>query len=255
MPVWFYYIVSVILHEIFHLLTGRIFFREEIKIRFLPGGFRASWKNFQPGKLEQCIICAAGPAGNILIAALFLFLPVDDVFRKEFIKANLFIGLFNLIPLYPMDGGSIMLVVLYSLVGSSRTLKIMETTGKLTGAFLLAAGLYLLLIYKNPSLFITMALLPGIKSIKRSVNRLNLDAFLRRKERILKKRVFPVRHILVLKNISLGEAVLLLDHDRFHIILVADENMKIIMQLSEQQLVDAIINQDAGKTIEEVFCS
>jgi len=82
---------------------------------------------------------------------------------------------------------------------------------------------------------------------------LNLSALLRRRERILKKRVFPVRHILLLKDVNLGEAVLFLDYDRYHIIHIADDNLGILMQITEQQLIDAIMDLNAGKTLEEAF--
>ena len=129
----------------------------------------------------------------------------------------------------------------------------MQRFGSIIRVLLLLIGLYLTMRFKNPSLFITIALLPGIQSVKRSVNRLNLDALIRRKERILKKKAYPVRHILVLKEISLGEALLLLDYDQYHILHVADQQLQVLCQVTEQQLINAMMCQTAGKTLEEAF--
>lgn len=246
-------LAALVIHESFHLIAGHVFFREGIRLFFLPGGFRAVWKNVNPEKWAQCLICASGPAGNLLAAAFFSLL---GFWRRDFnslIRANLVIGLFNLIPLYPMDGGSILLVLLYSRVGSKRTIRVMRRIGYGLRVLLLAAGLYLFFIYRNPSLFVTIALLPGIQSLKRSVSRLNLGALIRRKERILKKKAYPVRHILVLKEVSLGEAILLLDYDQYHILHVTDRNLQVLRQVTEQQLIDAILSQNAGITLEEAF--
>jgi stage IV sporulation protein FB len=246
-------LAALLIHESFHLIAGRIFFREGIRLFFHPGGFRAVWKNVSPEKWSQCMICASGPAGNLLAAAVFSVLEIWCGDFGSLIRANLIIGLFNLIPLYPMDGGSILLVLLYSRVGSKRTIRVMRRIGYCLRVLLLAIGLYLLIVLRNPSLFITIALLPGIQSLKRSVSRMNLDALIRRKERILKKKAYPVRHILVLKELSLGQALLLLDYDQYHILHIADRELKVLRQVTEQQLIDAILSENTGKTLEEAF--
>lgn len=247
------FIAALAVHEGFHWLAAHVFFREGIRIFFLPWGFRGAWERFQPDKWTQCIICSFGPAGNFLIAAIIALIPGRGTLIDGFVKANLFIGFFNLIPLYPMDGGSILLVLLYHRIGSNQTLRIMKQIGLGIRILLILSGLYILIAYKNPSLFITIALLPGIQSIKRSVSRLNLNALIRRRERILKKRAYPVRHILILKDVRLGEALLRLDYDQYHILHVADKNLKILAQITEQQLIDTIISQNSGRTFEEAF--
>ncbi len=248
-----YSLTALLIHEGFHLIAGHVFFREGIRIFFLPGGFRAVWKKVNPEKWAQCLICASGPAGNLIAAGVFaLFQHQFGVFQ-DLVRANLVIGLFNLIPLYPMDGGSILLVLLYSRIGSKQTFRVMNRIGYGIRVLLLAIGLYSFIRFRNPSLFITIALLPGIQSLKRSVSRLNLDALIRRRERILKKKAYPVRHILVLKEVSLGEALLLLDYDQYHILHVADRELRVLLQVTEQQLIHAILSRNVAITLEEAF--
>ena len=246
-------LAALLIHESFHLIAGQVFFREGIRLFFLPGGFRAVWKNVNPEKWAQCLICASGPAGNLLAAAVFSALNSWCGDFHDLIRVNLVIGLFNLIPLYPMDGGSILLVLLYSRVGSKGTIRVMRRIGYGIRVLLLVTGLYLFAKFINPSLFITIALLPGIQSMKRSVSRLNLDALIRRKERILKKKAYPVRHLLVLKEVTLGEALLLLDYDQYHILHVADRELQVLLQVTEQQLIQAILCRNVGITLEEAF--
>lgn len=246
------FLIALFIHEGFHLLAG-IITGERFRVRFLPGGFSAVWKNYQPEKWTQCFISASGPAGNLITAAVLRLLSRNGTALWDLAAANLFLGLFNLIPLYPMDGGSILLVLLYDRIGAHRTVKLMKIVGKAIRLLLLGTGSYMLIAYRNPSLFLSIALLPGIQTMKRSVNHMNLNAIIRRKERILKKRAYPVRHILVLKDVSLGEAMLLLDHDRYHILHVADYNLNILRQVTEKQLLDEIIGHNAGKTLEEAF--
>lgn len=247
------YLAAILIHEIFHMFAARVLFREKLSIVILPSGFSARWRNFQPEKYVQCIVCAFGPLGNILAAVITVFIPFEFPLKAEFIKANLFIGIFNLIPLYPMDGGNVLLILLYSRVGTGKTYKIIKKLGYTIRSILFFTGIYILIFHKNPSMFIAIAFLPGIGTVKRKVKHLNLSSLIRRRERILKKKSYQIRDILILKDVTLGEAVLVLDYDKYHIIHIADENLNILCQVTEQQVIDAILKSNVSRTLEEAF--
>lgn len=247
------YFVTIIIHELFHVFAAEILFREKIGIILLPSGFSGRWKSFQPEKWVQCVVCAFGPLGNIFTAAAVKVFPFEWYLKAEFVKANLFIGIFNLIPLYPLDGGSILLIFLYNSIGTNKTYNIMKKLGYGIRVILLATGIYILVFNNNPSLLSAIIFLPGVRTIRRSVKRLNLSSLIRRKERILRKKTYQMRDILVLKDVSLGETVLLLDYDKYHIIHIADENLKILRQVTEEQVIEAILKHNAGKTLEDAF--
>jgi len=247
------YLAAIIIHELFHIFAASILFREKISVVLLPSGFSGRWKNFQPEIRIQCIVYAFGPLGNILAALLTEAFPFEFCLKNEFVRASLLIGFFNLIPLYPLDGGNILLIILYNRVGTDRTYNIMKRLGYVIRILFLAAGIYILISNNNPSMLLTVIFLPGLENIRRSVKHLNLSLLIRRKERILRKKSYPMRDILVLKDVSLGETMLLLDYDKYHIIHIADENLKILLEVTEQQIIDAILEHNVGKTLEEVF--
>ena len=78
------------------------------------------------GRYGETIVAAAGPLSNLLLAALFaiplrLLLSSPDLFFANIEIANILhfivlysvvLGLFNLIPIPPLDGGTIMLSLL-----------------------------------------------------------------------------------------------------------------------------------------------
>ena len=247
------YLVALLLHEIFHIIAARVIFQEKLRVVFQPTGFVGRWKDYQPNKWKQCIIFTFGPLGNLLCAAIIIIIPLHWAGKAELVKANLVIGLFNLIPLYPMDGGSILLVLLYSKVGSKKANIIMKGISRTLRTILFLTGLYTLIFYKNPSMIACIIFLPGGASIKRSVNALNLNSLIRRKQRFLKKNFYEMRNILIHKNLSLGETLLLLDYDRYHIIHIADEHLNILCQVTEQQLINAMLVHNVGTSLEEVF--
>lgn len=88
--------------------------------------------NYQNGRRLMAIVALAGPVMNFLLAVLGgLAVHVADamqsmsflVFLVYFIQVNLLLGLFNLIPLLPMDGGRVIVGIL--------PLKLAEMMGQL----------------------------------------------------------------------------------------------------------------------------
>ncbi|MCC6159047.1 MAG: site-2 protease family protein [Deltaproteobacteria bacterium] len=114
---------SVVLHELGHSLAARAYGIVVRDITLWPLGGIARLERIpeQPGR--QVVIAAAGPAVSFALAGLiavpaFLLIPdLDPKTRAEQIlwyaaEINLMLGLFNLLPALPMDGGRILRGVL-----------------------------------------------------------------------------------------------------------------------------------------------
>ena len=69
------------------------------------------------------------------------------------IYANMMIFLFNLIPIFPLDGGRILFGVLYILFGKRMALEISNYISNFILVVLLIANSFLILEYKNIALF------------------------------------------------------------------------------------------------------
>ena len=69
------------------------------------------------------------------------------------IYANMMIFLFNLIPIFPLDGGRILFGVLYILFGKRKALEISNYISNFILVVLLIANSFLILEYKNIALF------------------------------------------------------------------------------------------------------
>jgi len=114
--------VSILLHELGHALTGRRFTRAMPEIVLESFGGFARFQGAVFTKWQNIIMVAAGPMMNFILAGVFFlislfvlpYIVTDEkgVLIAQFVYLgvviNIFWGLFNLIPVYPMDGGQIM---------------------------------------------------------------------------------------------------------------------------------------------------
>ena len=116
-------VVSIVLHELGHALTARLFRVQvrEIRIGMLGGCAELVGRLWRPG--HQVAVSLAGPLVNLLVAgalyALALFAPVPPRLAGLLgaaIWTNLVLGGFNLIPGFPLDGGRIFVLLIDALV-------------------------------------------------------------------------------------------------------------------------------------------
>ena len=101
----------VLLHELGHSLVAMRFGVKVPEITLWPLGGVAWMEEIPEEPRIEGLIAIAGPAVNLVLALVAVPLlyaaPVAPV-AVIFIKFNLMLGLFNLIPAFPMDGGRVL---------------------------------------------------------------------------------------------------------------------------------------------------
>lgn len=115
------FFTCVVLHELGHSLTAMRFGVHVRRILLMPIGGMAEFDQIPRRPSQELLITIAGPAVNFAIAAA-LWVLIDlpsgwdagtatnsliDLARTLLVW-NLWMGLFNLIPAFPMDGGRIL---------------------------------------------------------------------------------------------------------------------------------------------------
>ncbi len=150
------FFTCVVLHELGHSFMAMHFGVGVRRILLMPIGGMAEFDNIprQPGR--ELLITLAGPAVNFAIAGVLWIgfgsprdwgLTQDPTslagFAHLLLTWNLLMGLFNLVPVFPMDGGRIFRALLATRLPYLRATLIAASVGKVLAA--IAAVLALIL--------------------------------------------------------------------------------------------------------------
>ena len=118
---------AVTIHEVAHLFAMWLVDLAPKRIRLIPASvqivrkFGASFKN-------EIFIALMGPAANLLLFAVlyFNFLSFGNVMVQYYALINLVVGVFNLIPVVGLDGGTVLLELLSRKMDYSRATAILK---------------------------------------------------------------------------------------------------------------------------------
>lgn len=252
-------LLSITLHECMHAVIACFFGGRVAVIRFLPVGLNVDIEEAPLRQRERIWIYIAGPAANLalfMICSLVYMLWFPLSYTLLFVAyTNLYLAVFNLLPAVPLDGGRILRELLAHRVGFYHASRIQRCTSVLIAAAVIAAGIlqWMGSLYNFSLLVIGFFVLFTLKTDRMEAAWMNVRNVVYRKERLLRKGIYPSRDLVVLQTIKLAEVVKYMDYDRFHIIHVLDESLQILATFTEQQVLDALLVYPPDVCFEEML--
>ncbi len=141
----------VVLHELGHALMARQYGIDTADITLYPIGGVARLDRMPRGGGPELLIALAGPAVNLAIAAMLwaaltVFGPwIDNALlgslMAEMLWINVGLLVFNMLPVFPMDGGRVLRALLAGWIGRTRATEVAATIGR---GIAVVAGLWFL---------------------------------------------------------------------------------------------------------------
>ena len=162
--------IFAFIHELGHLLAGVLCGMKPEKLEIKPYGVSISFKLFpkdynikigKSNKLEvkKILVALAGPVTNLLIIIISLNLPVEFFAKLMIIYSNILITIFNLIPIYPLDGGRIVKSILSITFGKRKAEKYINNISFITLIFVTFVSSILIYIIENIAIFLIVIVL------------------------------------------------------------------------------------------------
>jgi stage IV sporulation protein FB len=249
--------IAVMLHEISHILCCRLlgYHVSELKLTIFGGCLQID-PLFEANPGAEMIIAAAGPAINglmVLGVGYLKFLGITHDYLSIWRQVNLLIGIINLLPAYPLDGGRIIhawLSAKFGLKASARLSRMI--TAVVSVGFLLSGfiqffiqrrGMYLIMIGGFLFLQFFFNKMPQLNSI--------WQISLHKKRRLNKKGFLNSRLVLVDSHTLLRLPLQYYGTDEylFFYINYGENNYKLV---SEQQAWDTLFNRGYNATFNEI---
>jgi Zn-dependent protease len=154
------FFVSVLLHELAHSLVAMKCGIQVTGIRlFLFGGLSQASSEPESGR-HEFLIALAGPAASMVLGLGFGLLfglmalagrlgPTAAV-AWYLAAANILLGLFNMIPGFPLDGGRVLHAILWDRWGDlTRATRVVSQIGNFFAIFLIFLGILLFLVSQS----------------------------------------------------------------------------------------------------------
>ena len=155
-------IVFAIIHELGHLMAGLIMGMKPEKIELMPYGISISFKLKPKDYNKKILVAIAGPFTNLLIIIFATHLKIELFSNLIIIYANLLLILFNLVPIYPLDGGRILKGILHIFLGKRKAERYTNSISfiiLIILTFIASIGIYYM---ENISVFIITIFLWGL---------------------------------------------------------------------------------------------
>lgn len=158
-------IFFAVVHELGHLLMGLMLKMKPERIELMPFGLSISFKvnvqdinkkrgNGNQQVFKEILVASAGPLTNLIILTFTYVFLKNSNFGSLVIYANLLILIFNLLPIYPLDGGRMLNGVLHILFGKLEARRLSFDISMVVTIVLTAVSSIGILYFHNIAIFL-----------------------------------------------------------------------------------------------------
>jgi stage IV sporulation protein FB len=248
----------VLAHELVHLLAARAHGLGTGEVMLFPfGGVATVAEALELDPKAEHYVALAGPLFNFVLAALSLVIYANmPAWRDEeiflfFIRCNLVLGAFNLLPALPLDGGRILRARLSATLGFRRATELAIRLSQLQAVLLAALGLYLYWHGQmHTSLFAAAFFLYYAASHERTAA---FYVFIRsltsKKQAFLKEGVMPLVTLMAAADAPLKDVLRQFAMKKYHRVVVVDKDGHVLGEVLEHDLVEVMLRSGGSVTV------
>lgn len=250
---------TVFLHECAHAYVARKSGLIVTEIELLPFGGVAKIDDFvELNPTTEMRVAIAGPIANAVVVAGLMSLAGTAIFAHHttelLLKANVWIGSFNLLPALPLDGGRVLRAVLVGKMGFRRATEVAARIGKVIAVMMAVGGVVLLYVgLVNASLIVVAAFVFMAAKKEESVATYVLLAHLARKQFDWRgSRCLSINHLAAKEGAVLKEVIAHIVPARFHIVWIIDERGHVTRVVAEGELIEAVFERGTDTPMGEL---
>lgn len=250
------YIITMVAHEMGHSAAASHFGFKLDDVNLMPYGAVLNGETENMTGRQEIAVALVGPAVNLALAVIFTALwwlvPSTYFFTEVFVTANIVTALFNIIPVFPLDGGRVALALLSKKLKRGKAMRIMKISGIIIA--LLFAALFVVSIFFQFNVtysIIAVFIFTGTLTSAKSFSYLRIKALSSRSAAI-KKGIY-VKEVMIHKSATLFALNKLLTGIDYYNITVTGDNLNPLKHLSETEFETLLIANDIYSTLEKAL--
>lgn len=260
---WNYLIMvfSIMIHETAHAFTAMRLGYRIISLDMQPFGCVAKLLYEPTSAADNVAISAAGPLTSILLclcgAGLTSLFSINKDLIDLFVKFNLNVGMLNLIPVLPLDGGRLACALFSKRYNARSVTLFLCNAGFFLGITFILIGVVKIIFVSQVNIYseIQVALLGFFIMLSSNMQRKNLSLkrirhHLNAQSRLQLGAALPVHALAMNKDVTVQSALGQLNTGGYGIVLITDEHSNCIGTINEYELMQAAVS---GRSEQSIF--
>jgi stage IV sporulation protein FB len=246
-------IAALLIHEFSHMLCCELleYPIQQFSLNLLGGCLKVD-PSFIINPQAELLIASAGPIVNLLMVAGVLYLRllgIDNYYLASWLQINLMIGIINLIPASPLDGGRILHSLLNKNFGIKNSFLIIKKLTLAIGLLFLFLGIALFFQKQTGTiyLFIAVFVLLQLFYFKNPTLNLILKTLQHKKKRLAKNGFLRVRPVIVEPTSLIRQPLQYYGVNDYLLFFIQDKDEKSRI-ISEESAWNSLINQGFDAT-------
>lgn len=243
------YFVVLCLHEYAHYFVAKKLGYTLNKVVFMPYGAGLGGKTQIINPKHEIVIALAGPVLNLILVVLCVAVwwafPITYAYTQMFVLSNLALAIFNLVPVFPLDGGRVLICVFLHKEKRIIAYKIMKILG-FVFSFIFAVLFVVSVFYGVNLTFFFVSIFLFTSCFGNDANIYFERTYVENFSKEVTKPM-QIKSYAINKNTPIYKIIKHINSSNFTLFYLLDDNNKVVKVVTEAEVIKLI---DSNSKIE-----